>query len=370
MVRLRWALGLAPLAVLFLAAVSIETGKVESDIAARVEAVARDAGAKALVSGRDVSLVLTQQELSSAERLVVAILALLGVRSIAGVEYAADASSAPAPVAPQPPAIAPVPALPVVNPFTLSVERAASGLVASGYAPGAEERDVFMAALQTAAAPGVASGALELAGGLPEGVDFQQAAQFISVQASRLVSVRPGASGDHFSIAGETADSAGLAALRAAVGGVLPGGLKLASLDVQAQAPVASPFVFSAERAGAGMVLSGAVPSGEARALLLDVAAHGGRDVVDRLSLASGEPAGFVTFAAHGLSQFARLSSGRFTLNGASYALEGEAADFDSYDAVRQELRTAPQGVALTRIDVQPPLLRPYAFSVAREAAP
>ena len=161
--------------------------------------------------------------------------------------------------------------------------------------------------------------------------------------------------------------------MRAAVGGVLPGGLKLAGLDVQALPPPAppplSPYVFSAERAGNAIVLSGAAPSPETRALLLDLAGHGGREVVDRTRIASGEPVGFATFAAHGLSQVARMSAGRFTLTDASYALEGEAADFDAYDAVRLDLRTAPQGVSLARVDVQPPLLKPYAFSVAREGA-
>ena len=369
-------MGLVPLAVLFFAALTIEIGKVESDVAARVEAVARDAGAKASVNGRDVSLSAAGLDAAAAERLVAAVLALEGVRQVAGLDIApasapVEAPGTPEPVAAPASAIAEAPSATAARPFTFSVERTAAGLAASGFAPGAVDRDAFMAALKTAAAPGAASGSLELASGLPAAVDFQTAAQFIAVQASRLMSGRASVSDDQFSISGETPDSAALAALRAAVGGVLPAGLKLAGLDVQALPPPAppplSPYVFSAERAGNAIVLSGAAPSPETRALLLDLAGHGGREVVDRTRIASGEPVGFATFAAHGLSQVARMSAGRFTLTDASYALEGEAADFDAYDAVRLDLRTAPQGVSLARVDVQPPLLEPYAFSVARE---
>ena len=376
MLRFRWALGLVPLAVLFFAALTVEIGKVESDVAARVEAVAKGARAKVSVNGRDVSLTAAGLDASAAERLTAAVLALPGVRQVAALEIASASSPVEAPRAPEPvvapaPPISEAPSLPFARPFTFSVERNAAGLVASGFAPGAVDRDAFMAALRTAAAPRAASGSLELANGLPASVEFQTAAQFIAVQASRLVAGRASVSDDRFSISGETPDSAALAALRAAVGGVLPGGLKLAGIDVQALPPPSppplSPYVFSAERAGNAIVLAGAVPSPETRALLLDLAGHGGREVVDRTTIASGEPVGFATFAAHGLSQVARMLSGRFALTDASYALEGEAADFDAYDAIRLDLRTAPQGVSLARIDVQAPLLQPYAFSVARE---
>ncbi|MBX9757316.1 MAG: hypothetical protein K2Y29_00965, partial [Beijerinckiaceae bacterium] len=393
MLRSRWSLGLVPLAVLFLAALTIETPKVEADLAGRAAALAQAAGGAVVVAGRDVSLSLPSA--SEAERVSGAILALPGVRRISGLELAPAAPPAPAAPRVEPPAAAPAtpsasvveqpasappalpPTLPLARPFALSIERTAAGLVASGFAPTGEDRDAFMAALQTAAAPGVATGSLVLADGLAPGVDFQGAAQFVAVQASRLVSGRAAFSDDQFSISGETVDTAALAALRAAAGGVLPGGLKLAGLDVQAlpppppppsPAPLA-PYVFSAERAGNALVLSGATPSAEARALLLDLAGYGGREVVDRTIIASGEPAGFLTFAAHGVSQAARLSPGRFTLTDSAYALVGDAADFEAYSAVRLDLRTAPQGVTLARIDVKPPLLKPFTFGVSREGA-
>ena len=132
MLRFRGTLGLVPLAVLFFAALTIEIGKVESDVAARVEAVARDAGAKASVNGRDVSLSAAGLDAAAAERLVAAVLALEGVRQVAGLDIApasapVEAPGTPEPVAAPASAIAEAPSATAARPFTFSVERTAAG---------------------------------------------------------------------------------------------------------------------------------------------------------------------------------------------------------------------------------------------------
>ena len=229
-----------------------------------------------------------------------------------------------------------------------------------------------MTGLQTAAAPGTVTGSLELASGLPSSVDYQSAARFLAVQASRLSSGWAGMTGDMFSITGETPDVSGLAALRAATGGVLPGGLKLAVVDVRAAPPppppVMKPYSFSALRDGNGLTLSGAAPSGVARASLVEAARLAGAPVVDRLTVNSGEPAGFGAIATHGLAQLSKLARGRFTLTDNVYALEGDAPDFATQDGVQAALRALPQGAVAGAMNLTPPVISPFGFSITREA--
>lgn len=393
MSRFRWALGLVPLGALFVAAIVSETPEVEKKVKAAAMAVTHATRASVRVEGRDVYLAVTGMEASAAEKLRGVMADALGIRRVDDKIEIKPAPPTPvpaavAPVAPPPaPAVAPVavvaveppapppvskPALPVANPYTLSVERTATGLSTAGFAPSEDDRQAFIAALQTAAAPGVVTGALELASGVPEGVDYQSAARFIAVQASRLVSGRAQMTGDMFSITGETPDEPGLAALRGAVSSVLPGGLKLAGVDVRAAPPppppVMKPYLFSALRDGNGLTLSGAAPSAEARASLIEAARQAGLVVVDRISINSGEPSGFAAMAAHGLAQLAKLGQGRFTLTDNNYALEGDAPDFASQDSVQAALRALPAGAIAGAMNLNPPVISPFGFSLAREA--
>lgn len=390
MSRFRWALGLVPLGALFAAAIVSQTPEVEKKVKAAAMAVADPTRASVRVEGRDVSLAVTGMEASAAEKLKGVLAEAIGIRRVNDKIEVMPAPPAPpapvaiAPVAPAPapvaavavepaaPPPAPQPALPVSNPYTLTVERTAGGLSTAGFAPSEVDRQALMAALQTAAAPGSVTGALELASGLPSGVDYQNAARFVAVQASRLASGRAQMIGDMFSITGETPDEPGLAALRGAIGGVLPGGLKLAVADVRAAPPppppVMKPYSFSALRDGNGLTLSGAAPSGEARTSLIEASRQAGVAVVDRLSINAGEPSGFAAMATHGLAQLGKLARGRFTLTDNTYALEGDAPDFASQDSVQAALRALPSGAVAGAMNLNPPVISPFGFSLAREA--
>jgi OOP family OmpA-OmpF porin len=371
----KWTWGLAPLAALVFAAISWQTPRVETDLASRAEALARAAGAAASVQGRDVTISAPGLDPAALQKLKSSVAALDGVRKVMDGPAPAGALMAPAaaqkPDAPPKPEPAPAPSLPLVNPFTLTVERTPDGLFVSGYAPGAADRDALMEALRTAAMPGVLSGSIQLAAGAPGGVDYQTAARFIGVQASRLASGRAGMSGDLFSISGETPDAAALAALRAAVGGVLPGGLRLSTLDVKAAPPPPpppmKPYVFSAERSAAGLALTGAAPSPEARTALVEAARALGLEVSDRLTIASGEPGQFAGLAGHGLALLSKFARGRFTLTDNVYSIEGEAADFAGHDAIRAALGALPEGAKAGALGVAAPLLDPYRFEAMRE---
>jgi outer membrane protein OmpA-like peptidoglycan-associated protein len=131
---------------------------------------------------------------------------------------------------------------------------------------------------------------------------------------------------------------------------------------------VMKPYLFSALRDGNGLTLSGAAPSAEARASLIEAARQAGLVVVDRISINSGEPSGFAAMAAHGLAQLAKLGQGRFTLTDNNYALEGDAPDFASQDSVQAALRALPAGAIAGAMNLNPPVISPFGFSLAREA--
>ncbi len=136
--------------------------------------------------------------------------------------------------------------------------------------------------------------------------------------------------------------------------------------------PTISPYAWSAERAGARVVLGGHAPSSEARAAILAAARRAlpGIEVVDQMRLASGAPAeaAFDAAIGAGVAQLARMSEGRASLSDLALTVEGRATTAATFAEIGQALRTLPQGVSLAREAVRPPLARPFAWTATREA--
>ena len=338
----KWAWGLAPLCAFGVAAVSLEQASVEQEVASRAARVAaREAGRiHVSVSGRDV-LLSSDVALPGAvaQRLLAHAGEAPGVRRVVVSRSDGDGDAPP-----------------VVDPFQFEIERTYDGMRVTGHAPGALVRDAVLAAVRTAAESGGLSGEVDLAWGLPAHVDFEVAARFAAVQAARLAHGRVTITGDQLSISGKTADAAALKALFDALRPPLPGGLRLGAVSVQVAPPVMKPFIFVAERAEAGLSLSGGVPAPETRSLLLDMAKEvAGAAVLDRVALASGAHEDFPTFAAFGLMQLSRLAKGRFVLTDTSFALEGDAIDPAAHETIRLALGAVPMGMVAGAVDIRPP---------------
>lgn len=130
------------------------------------------------------------------------------------------------------------------------------------------------------------------------------------------------------------------------------------------------PYLWTAERQGAAITLTGAVPDETTRAANLAAAraAAPGAQVVDAQRVAFGAPAGFTSAVAALLPDLGRLSSGKLTLSDGNLCLEGAAASADAYLDLRSRAASAPQGFARQACAVTPPAASPYVWA-ARKAA-
>ena len=110
--------------------------------------------------------------------------------------------------------------------------------------------------------------------------------------------------------------------------------------------PEAKPFVLTALRDGAKITLTGSIPTGAARATLLDAArkAAPNATIVDDLKPARGAAPEFAALAAFGLTELGKLGQGALSLSDTTLSISGRAADFASYGALRARLATLPPG--------------------------
>lgn len=139
--------------------------------------------------------------------------------------------------------------------------------------------------------------------------------------------------------------------------------------------PEAKPFVLTALRDGAKITLTGSVPAGAARGILLEAArkAAPGATIVDDLKPARGAAPEFAALSAFGLAELGKLGQGTLSLSDTTLSLSGRAADFASYGALRARLAALPPGGKLGKGlapgDILPPIAKPFAFSAERTAA-
>ncbi|PRD45838.1 hypothetical protein C5748_01480 [Phyllobacterium phragmitis] len=107
--------------------------------------------------------------------------------------------------------------------------------------------------------------------------------------------------------------------------------------------PLAEPFSFRAVKTDDGVILSGNVPPGPARADILTIAerAMPGIRITDEMAIARGAAPGFPALAGFAVSQLADLSLGEVSISTLDYSIKGRAAGSDAYEV----LVTAVAGV-------------------------
>lgn len=131
--------------------------------------------------------------------------------------------------------------------------------------------------------------------------------------------------------------------------------------------PLASPFVWQAEKDAGFVVLTGFVPSESVRQSVRDrvEAILPGAAIDDRTELARGPPADFQIGVEFALRLLSNLQNGTAALSGFDVSVAGLASDILRYDsAVEIAESGAPPGFAVTAADIDPPLADPYVWSV------
>ena len=89
--------------------------------------------------------------------------------------------------------------------------------------------------------------------------------------------------------------------------------------------------------------------------------------VLDETGLEQGAPPSFTEGASAALRILAALGEGRVALRGPTLDASGTAPDPAAYARARAVLAALPDGIQAGQVEITPPTLTPFAFSVARE---
>lgn len=319
----RWLWGLIPLVMVSCVAILVERGRIEQDLAERTSralAASESSWAKVAFEGRDANLsgrALQDEQPVNAER---------AIRGVWGVRDVDNNSALP----------------PKVEPFLWSARLRGNRLRLFGYVPNRLTRRTIIG-MANAALPGFdVSDRMSTARGVPH-VDTWLAG--LSFAMKQLASFKRGdvrLEDLALTISGEAENAEAYRALTASLKSErMPKGITLAS--VQITAPVASPFVWTVQFAGAQVILSGHVAGEQTRAALLAAANAGASrvTVIDRMEFAEGAPQGWPAAAVGVVKELMRLQSGEAEIKDSAVSASGIAVDEATAQSVRTGLRAS-----------------------------
>lgn len=136
--------------------------------------------------------------------------------------------------------------------------------------------------------------------------------------------------------------------------------------DATTQPPLAKPFVFTLERSGKRLALTGHAPAAGEREAIRAAAAEGGLEFSDTTTAALGAPKNAAALARFAATLLEALGDGKATIVDGAVSLTGAATSFDAYDRVETALKAPPAGVALGKVEITPPRVAPFVWSAAK----
>ncbi len=231
-----------------------------------------------------------------------------------------------------------------VSPYFWKAERSGGRLVLTGYVPSQQNRREVMALVQALFSSDAIEQHVRVAAGEPR-MDWLGGIKFALGQLDRLSQGSVELGDKSYAITGEAASSDAFVALADASGQTLPASLTLKQAEIVP--PRASPYRFTAERQGSGIVIAGVVASEAERQQIL-AAAHrkfGAAAVDDRLSYASGAPEDFEAAREAVLQVLSRLSGGQATIVDGAVTVSGYTYYPQAVKTIGEELASGlPEG--------------------------
>ncbi len=350
----RWLWGIVPLLVLSWVAVQAEHGRLEKDLTERSAFLLAEQGynwAMAEFKGRDAVLTGRAPQEGEPGKAADALGAMYGVRIVHNRASLLDKA----------------------DKYTWVASRRNNRIRLTGFAPSINARQAILGVTR-ASFPGFeVVDRTTLARGAPSTDVWLAGVSFVLKQLTSLQNGAGRLEDLDLHMAGEAEDIPAYRAVKQALAGGLPKGIKLQSDEVTA--PVVSPYVWSAQLSDRRLVLSGYVQTDAQRAELVNAAraSFRGAEIVDEMEPGEGAPPGWIAAASAALRGLARLEGGSLGMKDASIALSGTAEDPATAEVIRAGLRAAlPQGIKFNdQIKVkEPPPPPPPPPSPAPEASP
>lgn len=317
---LRWLWGLLPIAALSWWTVNAEHQKIETDLAARVKSLLEmqklDWAASAF-SGRDAVITGDSSDEDDQRKVFEVVRSTWGVRTVADKSRLLDEEKN----------------------YILSAALREGKVRLSGFAPSEAARKSIVTAAQAAFPGKEVENALKLARGAPKGEAWMQGVNFGIKQLAGLKAGKADLEGLSLSVEGEAPDQNIYRSVKSALSSGLPKDVRLKSEKLAA--PLAKPYVWSARGAGNQLVLAGHVPSDSQREQLLGAARRlfPRLTVVDRMTLASGEPRDWTRATSTALAEIVALETPVAEITDATVTIAGVAPDEGYLGGIRQALR-------------------------------
>jgi osmotically-inducible protein OsmY len=223
--------------------------------------------------------------------------------------------------------------------YVWSVQRGEAGLKLRGSVPSEEDRKTLLGMVKAHFPDLQVEDKLKITKGGPPKEQWLGAVSFGLQQLTHLKRGSVRLTNVTMRVAGDASSPDDYNEIKKALAGPLPSGLVLKDDDVRA--PIADPFVFTADLGANALSLSGSVPSEDSRKQLREMARQlferPGLD--DRLEVASGAPKDWDEAVSAALRALSRLESGKVALSGLAVTIEGVAPDKGTAVAVSYQLR-------------------------------
>lgn len=253
-------------------------------------------------------------------------------------------------------------ALPIVEPFTLTVSKSRGRVTVTGFVPADGVRGSLAAAAKAIAGESEPVVETTLADGAPN--DFGAAAEFAVGLLAKLDEGTALLSGTHLTLSGAAATSGDLVELEAAIANPPQG------YDVSngVTPPVVAPYVWSLTKDAEQLTIGGSAPSEAMRSAIRAVVDGTSEDLglIDRSGLGAGlDPAiDLVSVARKAAAILEQLDTGEVRFVANALSVTGKASTGDGKASVAEELDDLPAGVVKGSVDVSAPVA--FRFFVER----
>jgi outer membrane protein OmpA-like peptidoglycan-associated protein len=249
--------------------------------------------------------------------------------------------------------------------------RGAKGIELSGTIPSQAARQAVLANVRTALPDQPVDDALRVARGVENAEQWLAGIKFALAQLAQLKSGRVEIVDGGLVVEGEAKDPSAYVALRTALAGGLPPGLALKSDNVTPA--VVKPYAWAAALKGGRLELSGYAPSERQRDSVVALAKSvwPADNVVDRMSIAAGEPKGWQGAVGAMLAYLARMVEGRAELSDQDVRVSGLVDERSKADQIRAWLTSEMPATfkVAHNIELDPQAVAAEAARRSREAA-
>ncbi|MCX5515170.1 OmpA family protein [Kaistia algarum] len=347
-----WRLYIIPgfviVTILTVAALFLNLGRIESDLAERVDAVLVADGqswATAEISGRTATI------MGTAPTRIAQRFAIESADRVWGVATVVDGSGL----------------LPLQPNFVWKAEKQGGKVVITGFVPSEDERVAILATAKRLLPEFGVEDQMQLARGQP--VDFLGIVHFAIARLAELADGSVSLSGPQLTISGTARDETEFASAAEALSVALPPSAMLHNIRILP--PRTERFAWRLDFDGRKAQMSGFVPSGSARADVLAALRATVADVEfeDSTQLASGAPESFGSAATFAAYQLAHLSEGSASMDGPTLSLSGKAKTVADYEQALAEIdarRGRSGGITFGTIDILPAAVDPYVWRAER----